>query len=145
MWRYIKEYPFSIIFVLIVTYLSLSQPPRVVIPLFRHWDKVIHFCMYGGLSGVIWIEMLLKHRRRKTGIKYMINGAVIYPVLFGGCMELCQHYFTRYRSGDWMDFLANNGGVVIATLIAWFLLRPLILRKYKHTDNANSTDSHKFL
>jgi VanZ family protein len=128
MWRYIKSYPLSIIFVLIVTYLSLSQPPKVIIPLFRNWDKVAHFCMYGGLSGIIWIELLMKRRREKKGKTYFINGAVIFPILFGGVMELCQHYFTRYRSGDWWDFLANMEGVVIATLIAWFILRPMMLK-----------------
>jgi len=129
MWRFIKTYPLSIIFVLIVTYLSLSQPPKVIIPLFRHWDKVVHFIMYGGLSGVIWLELLLKRRREKTGKTFFINGAVIFPLLFGGMMEMCQHYFTRYRSGDWWDFLSNMEGVVFATLIAWFILRPLILNK----------------
>jgi VanZ family protein len=128
MLRYIKDYPFSIIFILIVAYLSLFQPPKVIIPLFRGWDKVVHFCMYSGLSGVMWLELLIKHRKRKTKVKYLINWAVVWPVLFGGFLELCQHYFTRYRSGDWMDFLANLGGVVIATFIAWFILRPLILK-----------------
>ena len=129
MWRFIKDYPFSIIFVLIVAYLSLFQPPKVIIPLFRNWDKVVHFCMYSGLSGVMWLELCFKHRRKKTHIKYIINGAVIWPVLFGGFLELCQQYFTRYRSSDWIDFLANMAGVIIATLIAWFILRPLILKR----------------
>jgi len=130
MWRYIKDYPFSIILILVVTYLSLMNPQKVGILLFKGWDKVVHFCMYGGLSGVIWIEFLVKHRRKrkKISIKYAMIGAVLCPVLFSGLMELCQSYFTRYRSGDWMDFGANTGGVIMATLIAWFILRPLIIR-----------------
>jgi VanZ family protein len=128
MWRFIKDYLFSILFILIVAYLSLSQPPRVIIPLIRGWDKVVHFCMYGGLSGVIWIEYLLNHRKKKISILHAMIAGVVIPVLFGGCMEFCQHYFTRYRSGDWVDFLANMKGVVVVTLIAWFLLRPLIMK-----------------
>ena len=129
MWRFIKDYPFSIIFVLVVAYLSLSQPPKVMIPLFRNWDKVVHFCMYGGLSGVIWIEFLLKHRKKKAGILFAVLGPVLCPIVIGGIMELCQRYFTRYRSGDLIDFMANMTGVLVATLIALFVLRPLIMKK----------------
>ena len=129
MWRFIKDYPFSITFVLVVSYLSLSNSPALIIPLFRGWDKMVHFCMYGGMSGVIWIEFLCKHRKKKTKIKYAVIGVILTPVLFGGVLELCQQNFTRNRSGDWMDFLANTGGVITATFIAWFILRPHILKK----------------
>ena len=127
-WRYIKDYPFSIILILIITYLSLSQPPEIGRLLFKGWDKVVHFCMYGSLSGVFWIEFLFKHRRKKANYIYAVIGAVLYPILFGGVMELCQFYFTNYRSGDWWDFWANMGGVIFASLIAWFILRPRILK-----------------
>ena len=131
MWRFIKSYPFSTLLVLIITYLSLAQPPQIGVLLFKGWDKVIHFCMYGGLSGVFWIEFLWKHRKRKKKINYIYAwiGAVLYPILFSGILELCQQYFTNYRSGDWRDLLANAGGVMTASLIAWFILRPLILKK----------------
>jgi VanZ family protein len=128
MWRYIKDYPFSIILIVVITYLSLAQPPEIGRLLFKGWDKVVHFCMYGGLSGVFWIEFLMKHRKKKANYMYAVIGAVLYPVLFGGVLELCQKYFTHYRSGDWIDFLANTGGVITATLIAWFILRPLIIK-----------------
>ena len=128
MWRFIKDYPFSIVFIVVVVYLSLSNPRALKIPLFPVWDKMVHFCMYSGLSGVIWFEFLRKHRKMKTKIKYTVIGVILTPVLFGGVLELCQQYFTRTRSGDWMDFLANTGGVIIASLIAWFILRPLMMK-----------------
>ena len=129
MWRYIKDYPFSIILFVIITYLSLAQPPKIGVLLFKGWDKVVHFCMYGGLSGMFWIEFLLKHRKKEAKYIYAVIGAVIYPILLGGLLELCQNYFTRSRSGDWMDFGANTGGVFTATLIAWFILKPLIIKE----------------
>jgi hypothetical protein len=127
-WRYFKDYPFSIIVFLIITYLSLAQPPEIGRYLFKGADKVVHFCMYGGLSGVFWIEFLFKHRKKNANYIYAIMGAVIYPILLGGVLELCQKYFTRHRSGDWMDFWANTTGVVTASLIAWFILKPLIIK-----------------
>jgi VanZ family protein len=128
-WRFIKGYPFSILLILVVTYLSLMNPPKLNFHLFQGWDKVVHFCMYAGLSGVIWLEYLVKHRKMKIKLLRAIIGPIIVPVLFGGFIELCQHYFTRSRSGDWMDFFANTVGVITASLIAWFFLRPRIIRK----------------
>ena len=128
-WRYIKDYSFSIIIIMIITYLSLAQPLQLGILLFKGWDKFVHFCMYGSLSGVFWIEFLIKHRRKKPNYIYAVLGGVLYPILFGGVIELCQRYFTKYRSGDWWDFLADMGGVVLATFIAWFILRPWIIKK----------------
>ena len=128
-WRYFKDYPFSIILFVIITYLSLAQPPKIGVLLFKGWDKVVHFCMYGGLSGMFWIEFLIKHRKKEANYIYAVFGAVLYPILLGGLLELCQSYLTRHRSGDWMDFLANTGGVFTATLIAWFILKPLIIKE----------------
>lgn len=126
--RYIKEYPFSIIIILVITYLTLSQPMEIGRLLFKGWDKFAHFAMYGTLSGVFWIEFLLKHRKKQVNYLYAMVGGVLYPVLFGGFLEICQRYFTHYRSGDWWDFLSNMGGVVLATLIAWYALRPWIMK-----------------
>ena len=140
MWRYIKEYPFSIILFGVITYLSLAQPPRIGALLFKNWDKVVHFCMYGGLSGVFWIEFLLKHRKKKANYIYAVIGAVVYPILLGGLLEICQKYFTKYRSGDWLDMLSNTGGVIIASIIAWFILRPLILRNTKEIEKTAETE-----
>jgi hypothetical protein len=130
MWRFIKDYLFTIIIFFIIIYLSLAQPPKIGYLLFKGWDKVVHICMYGGLSGVFWLEFLLKHRKRKKKANYFyaVIGGVLYPILVGGALELCQKYFTRYRGGDWFDFLADTTGVFWATLIAWFILRPLIIK-----------------
>ena len=36
------------------------------IPLFPGVDKVVHFCMYGGMSGMLWLEFLRNHRKYET-------------------------------------------------------------------------------
>jgi len=131
MWRYIRDYPFSIIIMLLVIYLSVTQPPKIGIFLFKNADKLIHVLMYGSISGVFWLEYLFKHRNRKANYLLAIIGGVLNPILLGGALELVQRYFIRFRSGDWFDELANVGGVVIASLIAWFILRPLIINNSK--------------
>lgn len=127
---YIKRYPFSLFIILAVVYLSLFRPPSQDILRFPGWDKLVHFCMYCGVSGVLWLEFLLNRRRDKdrVKIKHVVIGAVVLPVVMGGLMEIGQMLLTTYRSGDWLDFLANTSGVMAASLVAWFLLRPLILK-----------------
>lgn len=127
---YLKKYPFSLAIILAVIYLSLFKPPTFDLPRFPGWDKVVHFCMYGGISGILWLEFFLNHRREKDKIngKRGIIGAMVFPIILGGLMELGQGYLTSYRSSDWLDMLANTTGVLSASAIAWFLLRPIIIK-----------------
>ncbi|MDF9830800.1 VanZ family protein [Parabacteroides sp. PF5-6] len=126
MWYYLKKYPFSWIVILAVIYLSFFNPPAVDAPLFPYMDKVAHFCMYGGLSGVLWLEHIWNHRKENERLVRGLTGATLLPILFGGLIELAQHYLTTNRQGDFDDFFANTAGVIVATLIAWFLIWPLI-------------------
>lgn len=126
---YIKKYPFSLAIIITVIYLSFFKPPSIKAPLFEGIDKIVHFCMYGGLSGILWIEFLLNHRKDNLNLKHAVIGAIVCPILFGGLIELGQAYLTQYRGGDWLDFLANTTGVLVASLIAWYVLRPFILKK----------------
>ena len=56
-------------------------------------------------------------------------GAFFCPVLFSGCVELLQEYCTTYRGGDWLDFAANATGAVLASLVAYYVVRPRILKR----------------
>ena len=126
---YLKKYPFSIFIILTVLYLSFFRPPSIDAPLIPHFDKIAHFCMYGGLSGMLWLEFLRNHRYSKsTSLLHAWIGAVFCPIALSGGIELAQEYLTSYRGGDWADFLANICGVMTATLIAYYLLRPRILK-----------------
>ena len=51
-------------------------------------------------------------------------GAFLCPVLFSGCVELLQEYCTTYRGGDWLDFAANTTGAILASLVAYYVVRP---------------------
>ncbi|MDR1403423.1 MAG: hypothetical protein LBJ60_06960 [Tannerellaceae bacterium] len=126
---YIKKYPFSLVVILAVIYLSFFKLPCVGVSLFKGTDKVAHFCMLGGLSGILWLEFLLNHRKEGLNLKRVVTGAVVCPILFGGLIELGQAYLTQYRRGDWLDFLASTAGVLVASLIAWYVLRPFLFKR----------------
>lgn len=130
MFYYLKKYPFSLFIIVTVIYLSFFKPPSISGPLIPHFDKIVHFCMYGGLSGMLWLEFLRNHRRNESpNLNHAWIGAVFCPIALSGLIELGQEYLTSYRGGEWGDFLANTCGVTVATLIAFFLLRPRILNK----------------
>ena len=44
---------------------------------------------------------------------------------FSYSMEYC----TTYRGGDWLDFAANATGAVLASLVAYYVVRPRILKR----------------
>ena len=117
---YIKKYPVSLVIILAVIYLSFFKPPTTDLGTIPNLDKVVHICMYFGMSGMLWLEFLRAHRR---------VGAFVCPVLFSGAVELLQAFCTTYRGGDWLDFAANTTGAVLASLVACFVLKPRVMRK----------------
>ncbi|WP_278625989.1 hypothetical protein [Parabacteroides gordonii] len=131
---YLKKYPISLTVIAIVIYLSFFKPPTMEISKIPNMDKLVHLCMYGGVSGMLWIEFLRNHRKYDEVMWHAWIGAVLCPILMGGAIELLQEYCTIYRGGDWFDFLANSTGVVLATLFAYFVLRPWMLRNKKVTN-----------
>lgn len=128
---YLKKYPVSLVIIATVLYLSFFKPPSVEMPTVIGLDKVAHICMYGGLSGMLWIEFLRSHRKSEMVWWHAWLGAVFCPIAMSGIIELLQEYCTTYRGGDWFDFLANITGVILATLIAYFIIRPRMMRRNK--------------
>ena len=130
MLKYIRKYPFSLLVIASVIYLSFFKPPTVErLTRFPGFDKIVHFTMYLGLSGILWLEFLWAQRRYHAPLWHAWVGACFIPILFSGCIELLQEYCTDYRGGEWMDFLANSLGVITASLFSFYVLRPLFRRK----------------
>lgn len=124
---YLKRYPASLTIVLAVIYLSFFRPPSLEVLSISGIDKLAHVCMYGGLSGMLWLEYLRNHRDGMVRWHAWL-GAVFCPIAMSGLIELLQEYCTTYRGGEWQDFLANTVGVALATLIAWFMIRPRMIK-----------------
>ena len=129
MWYYLKKYPVSLTIIGVVIYLSFFRPPSLPIARIPNMDKIVHFCMYGGLSGMLWLEFLWNHRRGETVLWHAWIGAVLCPIVMSGVIEVLQRYLTSYRGGDWLDFLANISGVAVATVVAYCLIRPRMMQK----------------
>ena len=124
---YLKKYPLTWIVIAAILYLSFFTPPKTDMEEIPGIDKLAHICMYGGLCFMLWIEYLRIHRtidRRK-----MLIGGIILPISLSGTIELMQAYCTTNRGGEWMDFGANTFGVLLAALVGYYVLRPILWKK----------------
>ena len=129
--HYIWNYPLSLLTVIIISYLSFFTPPKTDMEEIPYIDKIVHICMYGGLSTLLWVEYLFRHR--SINWKHLGTGAIICPALMSGCIEILQANCTETRSGDWMDFAANCTGVLLVALLAYYVWRPLIWKQKQKT------------
>ena len=126
---YLKKYPMTLLVIAIICYLSFFKPPQTEMETIPGIDKLVHTCMYGGLCFLLWVEYLRTHRelnRRK-----ILWGCIILPILMSGIIELLQSYCTEHRGGDWLDFAANSLGVLLAAIMGYYVLRPLIWKREK--------------
>ena len=108
----LKTYPLSLLCSLTIIILSLAPigAPEVAhdVPLF---DKWAHFQMYGGLSFLLFYET-------KTHSLLLASALLLYACLLGGLMEIGQATLTTYRSGEWLDFVADSIGALLGCVIA---------------------------
>lgn len=120
---FLKKYPVSLLVILAVIYLSFFRPPSTELSTIPNIDKVVHVCMYFGMSGMLWLEFLRAHRCDRAPLWHAWVGALLCPVLFSGMVELLQAYCTTYRGGDWLDFVANTAGALLASGVAQVVRR----------------------
>ena len=128
MFYYIRKYQISLLIIATVIYLSFFSPPSLDVPRFEGIDKVVHFCMYGGLSGMLWLEFLCNHKNSERVLWHAWIGAVLCPILFSGVIEVLQEYCTEHRGGDWLDLVANVSGIGVATIFSLLLLHRWICK-----------------
>lgn len=127
---YLKRYPLSILVIAAILYLSFFKPPQTSISEIKNIDKIVHICMYGGLTVILWSEHLRQHFPLIR--KHLIIGGVICPIIMSGLIEIGQATLTETRSGDRMDFLANITGVILGSIFSYYVLRPYIWKKRKN-------------
>jgi VanZ family protein len=88
------------------------------------FDKLAHALMFLGVSGVIFFDDT-RYFRQTTTLRRIFFGSFLFPVFFGGIIEIGQEYATSYRSGDWVDFLFDVMGIAAGFLICLLINRRL--------------------
>jgi len=124
--KILKRYPLSLIIITAIIYLSFFKPPKTPLDTINNIDKLAHLVMYGGFCSVLWFEYFLTHLRIRASKIFW--GAIVGPIVFSGAIEILQESITRYRGGDWYDFLFNSLGVLGAALFSIYVTKPLMIK-----------------
>lgn len=95
-------------FLILVAISALSLWPLTHLPSVPGSDKMHHLVAYAAL-------MFPAALRRPKHWCFI----ALFFILWGGCIELLQPYVNRY--GEWSDFLANSGGVLLGIVTATLL------------------------
>lgn len=116
MYNILKSYPLSVLSVVVIWVLCLIPIPETPLSDIRMIDKWTHFVLYGGLCVVVWAEYGRQHARPLNRRAWIYT--LLLPVIMGGLIEIVQATCTGgNRSGDIMDWAADNIGVVLGQLI----------------------------
>ena len=111
---YIKKYPVSLFIILTVIYLSFFKPPSTEISKIPNIDKVVHICMYFGMSGMLWLEFLRAHRRDNAPLWHAWQGRLSVP----------------FCSAEWWSCCKNTARHTVAET-GW-ILRPIPRERCLH-------------
>ncbi|WP_232455883.1 VanZ family protein [Polaribacter sp. SA4-10] len=76
---------------------------------FGNIDKVYHLFAYFTLT-ICWLFTYYK----KPKAKYIV---IVSCIIFGIIIEILQGTITSYRTGDYIDIVANTAGVIVALTI----------------------------
>lgn len=96
-----------------IAYLSLAKisitPPVKI----DNFDKFLHAFAYFALA-FSWL-LFSKKSKQNNATKYLI---VTSCVIYGIIIEVLQMKATSYRTGDYLDIIANSVGIFLALLIS---------------------------
>lgn len=73
------------------------------------FDKFVHASMFFILSTLFFIAAI-KHKQSNT----VLLSLFLLAVSYGGLLEIMQANYFSHRSGDWLDFIANSFGCIVA-------------------------------
>ncbi len=101
------------IFILYFSLMPGNEVPRFMIKLD---DKIMHGGIYFISAALIYLGFIRFNFNNPIS-RALIGLIVLLCVLYGGAIEIVQHYFVPRRVGDWYDFLANTTGSVVRVLL----------------------------
>ncbi len=88
-----------------------------------HLDKVVHFIFYLGFAALLGLAC------RELGLIEIVTPGervkiFLFTVLFGTFIEVLQWTLTTWRSGDFLDAVANSLGALAGTAFLWYYRGP---------------------
>jgi len=118
--NFIERFWLSLTYVALALITIASLFPADQLPTVPGSDKTHHFVSY--------CLLMLPTAIRKP--KHWLLIALLF-ILWSGLIELIQPYVNRY--GEWLDMLANAGGVLLAIMIGQFIHWLIAKQKIRQT------------
>ena len=118
------KYPITTTLIIIIWILCLIPAfPETPLNKVALMDKWTHMVMFAGTFGIMWIEYIRNHDTINRKKLFWLG--FVTPCLMGGLIEILQANCTGgRRSGEWLDFVADSIGVILATifgiLLVWY-------------------------
>ena len=119
-----NKYLISIFTGCLILFLSTTDAENLArLPRFYGADKLLHLLMYMGLSFSLSMENSIAKYKKRLAL------VLLFPILYGGIIEIVQEYCLVLRSGDWIDWVADIVGAATGCLLAARLYSVRIIRK----------------
>lgn len=122
--RHIPAYLPTGVVLCAILYLSLTADPMPNTSRFFDFpgaDKLVHFIMYGGLTGCFCFDY---YRRPCNSYNAKVPViATLTAIIISGVVELLQNSMGLGRTGDWLDMLANALGALVGMVVGDALMR----------------------
>jgi len=98
--------------------LILSAYPGNQLPPEPFWqfDKLVHSLIYFILVILLFYGFKSSPLPKNKKLKFNLL-LVLFAIFYGGLMEILQHYIFINRSGNFLDFFANDFGVFLGWLV----------------------------
>ena len=117
----LKNYWKSILFTLLIFYLSFAKPASFKdLNVINLTDKTAHYLVYVAYGMILIFDFLRKNRNGYSTFAF-IAFCIVSPILLGGIIEIVQETFFKPRSAEWIDWLADIFGIFTAWPIMHFL------------------------
>lgn len=118
LWRKIVGYWKSIVAICLIAYGCLLRKPLYTMPPIENGDKWVHWLAFMILTlFLFWDSKAIGVKSWKTWLL-----SVLFPVIYGGFIEVLQDKFFYPRIGDWRDWLADCMGVLVG-IIVWLIIQ----------------------
>ncbi len=119
----------AIIWLLVI--LVLSGYPGNYVPKVPIWqfDKLVH----GGIYAILSLCLIIAFKKQydKENKRFFITVLIVlFGIIYGGFMEILQHYIFINRSGNWYDFLANTFGTILGIVSYPIILKLIPINRW---------------
>ena len=114
----LKNYWKSILFTLLIFYLSFAKPASFKdLNVINLTDKTAHYLVYVAYGMVLIFDFIRKNKAEYSKLSFILF-CIIFPIMLGGAIEIVQETYFKPRSAEWIDWLCD----ILGILTAWPLM-----------------------